>query len=286
MGSRFISVVAFFAVSAFAAGPPEIECARKLYNHTDFRTAAEQLLPLANRSAEASELLGQSYFMLGEYKKASDAFEHALQFDSSQSSYYHWLGRAYGRRAETSFPMMAVTYAAKARSNFEMAVQLDPKNLEAVSDLLEYYLQAPGFMGGGLDKAEKMASLMAEHDAAEGNFARARIAEERKDYSRAEALLKRAVELAPHQVGRMLDLARLLAKQGRFEESDAVFVQAQQVSPDAPKLLFAEASTYIRSNRRKEEARQLLTRYLASNTSPDDPSKSEARKLLKQVSGS
>ena len=54
--------------------------------------------------------------MLGEYKSASDAFEHALALDSSHSSYYHWLGRAYGRRAETSFPLTAVNYAAKARA--------------------------------------------------------------------------------------------------------------------------------------------------------------------------
>ena len=98
-----------------------------------------------------------------------------------------------------------------------------------------------------------MASLIAEHDAAEGNFARARIAEERKDFSRAEELLKRAIELAPHQVGRMLDLAKLLAKQGRLDESDAVFAKAQTISPDEPKLLFAQASTYIRCNRRKKK---------------------------------
>jgi tetratricopeptide (TPR) repeat protein len=286
MGFRFIGIAVFFALNAFSAGAPEVESARKLYNHTNFRGAAEQLLPIADQSAAASELLGQSYFMLGEYKKSTAAFERALALDPSQSAYFHWLGRAYGRRAETSFPLAAVGYAAKARSNFEKAVQLDPKNLEAVSDLLEYYLQAPGFMGGGFDKAEEMAALIAGHDAAEGNFARARIAEERKDYSRAEALLKRAIELAPHQVGRMLDLAKLLAKQGRFEESDAVFAQARQVAPDAPKLLFAEAATYIKCNRRKDEARELLTRYLAANTSPDDPSKSEAHRLLKQVSGS
>jgi tetratricopeptide (TPR) repeat protein len=280
MGLRLLSIAAVLAFGAFGA---DIESAQRLYDHTNFGRAVEELLPIAEGNAAAAELLGQSYFMLGEYKKATDAFEKAITLDASRSDYYHWLGRAYGRRAEAAFPLTAVGYANKAKSSFEKAVRLEPKNLEAVSDLLEYYLQAPGFMGGGFDKAEKMASLIAEHDAAEGNFARARIAEERKDFSNAEALLRRAIALRPHQVGRILDLAKLLAKEGRIAESDAVFAQAQTVDPGAPKLLYARAETYIKCNRRHEEARQLLTQYLASNISPDDPSKVDARKLLKQV---
>lgn len=286
MGYRYIANGFVFAFCAFGAGAPELERAQKFYNHTNFQGAVEQLLPIAHGNAVASELLGQSYFMMGEYKRATDSFEAAIVLDSSKSVYYHWLGRAYGRRAETSFPVTAVGYANRAKGNFEKAVQLDPANLEAVSDLLEYYLQAPGFMGGGFDKAAKMAAIIAAHDAAEGNFARARIAEERKDYRSAEALLRRAVELAPHQVGRILDLAKLLAKQGRYEESDSVFAQAHRIDPNAPKLLYAEAATFIKYNHRKDEAKDLLTRYLASNVSPDDPSKHDARKLLKQVAGS
>ena len=44
----------------------------------------------------------------------------------------------------------ATGLASKARQNFERAVQLDPQNREALSDLFEYYLEAPGFLGGGL----------------------------------------------------------------------------------------------------------------------------------------
>ena len=30
-------------------------------------------------------------------------------------------------------------------------MELDPKNQEAVNDLFDYYLEAPGFLGGGLN---------------------------------------------------------------------------------------------------------------------------------------
>ncbi len=224
--------------------------------------------------------------MLGDYRKAVAAFEQAIALDGSQSSYYHWLGRTYGRRAEVSFPLVAAGFATKARTNFEKAVELDPSNLEAVSDLLEFYLQAPGFMGGGFDKAEKAARLIAAKDPAEGAAASARIAEQRKDYQSAETYLKRAITLAPRRVGKLLELAKLLAREGRYEESDQAFVSAEKIAPDEPRVIFAEASTFLKYNRRQADARQLLSRYLTLNISPEDPAKSDARKLLRQVSGS
>src|SRR6516225_6891658 len=103
--------------------------------------------------------------MMGEYKKATDALEKAVAAEPSNSDYALWLGRAYGRRAEMSNPFSAVGQASKARLYFERAVELDPRNLEALNDLLEYYLEAPGFRGGGTDKARATAARIGQVDA-------------------------------------------------------------------------------------------------------------------------
>jgi len=154
-----------------------------------------------------------------------------------------------------------------------------------VNDLFEYYLQAPSFAGGGLDKATQIAERIAERDPAEGNYARARIAEKRKEYPSAEEHLRRAMQLAPRQVGRVIDLAKFLAKQGRFQESDETFVAAEKLAPNAPKLMYARAATYIQAGRNLDTARVLLEKYLAASLTPEDPPRSEARKLLDRVSG-
>jgi len=82
----------------------------------------------------------------------------------------------------------------------------------------------------------------------------------------------------------VLDLAKFLAKQGRWEESEAAFRQARQLAPDSPKVLFEEASAYIRAGRNLEAARELLKRYLAAPLTPTDPPRHEAELLLKQAS--
>ena len=88
---------------------------------------------------------------------------------------------------------------------------------------------------------------------------------------------------SPAQAGRLIDLARFLAKQGRFQESDQAFQAADKVEPDSPKLMFAKADTYIKNGRNLDAARKLLRQYLAATLTPDDPPRAQAEKLLKQA---
>jgi len=223
--------------------------------------------------------------LLGDFKKASEVYEHAVSADPANSEYENWLGRAYGRRAETSSPFTAPSLASKARQHFEKAVALNPKNREAVDDLFEYYLEAPGFLGGGLDKAAKLAEQIGEMDPAEGLWAQSKIAERHKDYGKAEDQLRRAVQAAPMKVGRIVELAKFLAKRGRIEESEQTFQAAERIAPNNPHVLYVRAETYVHAGRNLDTARDLLKRYLSATLSPDDPSRADAEKLLKQAGG-
>ena len=269
---------------AFAADP--LQQARVLYDHTEFQASLQVLLQLPAKDAAAHDLIGRNYFMLGDYKRAACSFHDALAAGPADSDRYLWLGRAYGRRAEHGSPLTAPAHASKARQNFEKAVELNPRNLEALSDLFEYYLEAPGFLGGGVDKAATLARRIAQLDPAEAHFAQYRLAEKSGDSARAEQELRRAAELAPTQPGRLVDLARFLAKQGRHLESDQIFHAAAKLSANQPKILFDRADTYIRAGRNLDVARELLKRYLQADLTPDDPPRHEAEKLLKQASRS
>jgi cytochrome c-type biogenesis protein CcmH/NrfG len=176
-------------------------------------------------------------------------------------------------------------YAGKTRQYLEKAVELDADNLEALNDLFEYRLEAPGFLGGGYDKAAELASRIARLNAVEGHWAQARLAEKRKEFGSAEQQLRRAADLAPQQVGRLIDLAKFFTKQGRFQEADQSLARAEKIAPNSPKLIYARAETYVHSGRNLDTARELLKKYLTAKLTPDDPPRSEAEKLLRQVSG-
>jgi tetratricopeptide (TPR) repeat protein len=263
----------------------DLEKARVLFEKTDYSASARTIEAIKDKSGSQRNLLGRSYFMMGEYKKATENFELAAQLEPLASTHRHWLGRTYGRRAELSSFLTAPGYAAKARQNFERAVELDPRNIEALDDLFEYYLQAPGFLGGGLDKAQALIDKIATVDPAERHWAMARLAEEKKDFSTAEAQLRRSMELAPKQIGRILDLAKFVAKRGRHQESDAIFEQARKIEPNHPTYLWERASLLVEQKRNLPEARQLLQQYLLSKVKPDEDHRDEARKLLARIQG-
>ena len=281
---RGISIGLLACASLWGAGA-ELDQAEKLYRSTEYEGSLQLLLALPEKDARVFNLIGRNQYQLGEYKKASESCQLAVSADPSSSEYEHWLGKAFGKRADASSPLTAPGLASKARQHFEKAVALNPKNQDAVSDLFEYYLEAPGFLGGGLDKAAKLAVNLAVMDPAEGLSAQARIAEHRKDFGKAEEQLRRAMQAAPTQVGRIVDLAKFLSSRGRIEESEQNFRAAERMAPNDPGLLYTRAETYIQAGRNLEIARSLLKRYLAANLSPDDPSRLDAKKLLKQAGG-
>jgi tetratricopeptide (TPR) repeat protein len=257
--------------------------AHELYQRTDYAGSLRELLSTGERDAAVHLLMGQDYFGLTEYKQATESLEKAVALAPSNAEAFLWLGRAYGRRAETSNPFSAPGFASKARQMFERAVALDPSSREAVGDLFDYYLGAPGFLGGGENKAESLAVKVAQRDPAEGHYYQAQLDDHRKQYDSAERHLRAALALAPRQVGRIIPLARYLSAHGRARESDALFDQAERIAPEDPRVIYERASAYVKSGRNLVEARKLLQRYMQSPITPNDPPKSDAQSLLRKI---
>ena len=276
-------VLCLFAGSLLAS-EPNLKKAEDLYQHTNFE-ASIALLDRNSNDPAVHFLLGRDYLMSGDFKRAAEHLEKATAGNPTNSEYMDWLGRAYGKRAETANPLLAPGWASKARQAFEKSVELDATNRDALDDLFDYYLEAPGFLGGGYDKAAVVADKLRAIDPPQGLHDRSRLDEKRKQMNSAEQHLREAVAAAPHSVGHLIALAKFLAKQGRNSESDAVLAKAEQVSPNNPRIWLAQADILVRQRRNLDEARRLLNRYLQSAITADDPPREEATRLLKQAGG-
>jgi tetratricopeptide (TPR) repeat protein len=280
------SLVALIGATALWGGSAELEMAHKYYNSTNFEASLKVLNAIPDKDAAVYELCGLNHYMQGDYKRAIESLEVSLKYEPGNSMTTLWLARSYGRRAETSSPFTAMGYASHARQNFERAAQLDEHNLEALSDLFEYYLDAPGFLGGGMERAQAQVGRIARVDAAEAQWAEAKIAEKHKQYRAVEEHLRQAVTLAPRRIGLRLELARFLARQGRFAQAEASFAEAEEIAPGSPRVLYAKAETYVKTSRNLDSAKQMLNRYMKLALTPDDPSRADAAKLLRQAQGS
>lgn len=272
----------FGTAGLLAAGSSELERARNLYDLTAFDQSLRVLEAIAEKNAAIYDLMGRDYYMQGDYKRSTEVLEKAMAAEPHDAFHALWLGRAYGRRAESASWFTAPGLAAKAHQYFERAVELDPRNLEALADLFDYYLEAPGFLGGGEEKAQRTAAQIAQLSPAEGYLAKAKLAEKRKEYSNAEAHLRLAVGAAPQQIGKLIELAHFLVRQGRVQEADQSLARAEIIAPGSPRLMLARADLYIKTGR-KQQARDILQRYMSAQLTPDDPPRSEALRLLRQA---
>lgn len=113
--------------------------------------------------------------------------EKSIADHPDSSEIWLWLGRAYGRKAQRAPVISQFALARKCRSAFEKAVALDPKNVDARADLMSYYLQAPGIVGGSLAKAKEQAAAILELDPVRGQIALGRIREREKSPKRTGA---------------------------------------------------------------------------------------------------
>lgn len=276
--------ISMVAVSSLALAQSQAT-AEALYQRTQYQQALRVLQSDPDIDATHWELMGKCHLMLGNYKRATELFQKAVDLQPRNSDFVLWLGRSWGRRAENGAPFTAPLSAAKARDLFEKAIELDPENRDALGDLFDYYLNAPGILGGGVDKAEAVARRVQSIDPPEGYFLFSEIAEKRRQPEAAERELRKSVELARREVGHIIALARFLARQGKLAESDAALTEAERVAPGSPRVIYAKAIIYLDTHRNIEQARSLLRTYMQSQLSPDDPPKQAAEKLLKSASG-
>ena len=124
-----------------------------------FICLALQFAPLTvpdSRAGDAAMDAGIRAYHDGNYQSAAASFREALKAAPRDSSLHHWLGKCYGRIAESGNWLTALSHAGKTLKQFRKAVELDADNYEALRDLIDYLETAPGFMGGNKQEAEHL----------------------------------------------------------------------------------------------------------------------------------
>ena len=89
----------------------------------------------------------------GDSDGAIEILEKAVAQLPKSAEAHYWLGCAYGVKVQAGGMFAAAKYASNVKDEFEKAVALDPKYVDARYSLVQVYAGAPGIMGGSFDKA-------------------------------------------------------------------------------------------------------------------------------------
>jgi tetratricopeptide (TPR) repeat protein len=218
----------------------------------------------APSDAESYNLLCRSYFMLEDWDHGIAACERAVSLQPSSSLYHLWLGRIYGEKADRVSFFSAAGMAKKVRGEFERAVELEPNSWEAHVDLAEFYLEAPGIVGGGKDKARAQADALVSLKPAMAHWVAGRIAEKNKDNAAAEREYRAAIEVSQGGAHAWLNLALFYRNLKRFDDMEQTLHTMETRPMDRPESLMDGASILFRAGRNFPFAIELLKRYVAS----------------------
>src|SRR5260370_9145331 len=147
------------------------------------QSPAEKLIEAGHwkRAVEAVEIPGDalSTFLLSQIRAAFgdratplSLAEKAVALDGRTAKYHRQIAEVVGVAAQHAGAIQQLFLARRFRREIDTALSCDPRDLQALGDLLEFYLLAPGIAGGDPRKAAEVASQVAAIDAIEGLLAR------------------------------------------------------------------------------------------------------------------
>ena len=244
---------------------PAVASARRAFEASEYDKAEQILLAAAAGDPQNAEIqfwLTRTYFELQQLDNAVRSGERAIALAPQDSECHHWLGKVYGEKASHASWFTALSWARKARREFETAVELDPRNFAARQNLIEYLCSAPGFAGGGEDKANAHIAQLAAMDAAEGYYAKGNCRRLKKNFAGADAEFAKALEASPESADLIYDIGDHAMKHNQPDRLLSVVNAGQKADPADPRDDFYLAVALILQKEKPADAEQLLRAYL------------------------
>lgn len=212
---------------------------------------------------EALLIAGKPDAGIRKYEEATEWLEKAVDLDPKNGLYHRWLGDAYGRQAQRANKFRQAMLAGKVKHQYEEAVRLDPKDIEARESVIEFYLQAPGIMGGSTEKAEAEAREIAKLDRLRGHYVLSNVYARQKKFEPALSEMRAAEREYPDSIEPALRVAYVDIQQNKFDEA---FVQLDNVLKRFPgdrRATFQIGRAAALSGLQLDRGEQALRSYLA-----------------------
>ena len=224
-----------------AAGANEYNALIKAKKYSEAEKAATAKLVQDPANAEA--LAGKVVAILaaGNDSRVDEAIklsEQCLRAHASLSICHLANGKAVGMKAMQGGMMAAMGSAGKIRDAFKRAVELDPRSMDARFSLLQFYVLAPGMMGGGVARAEQLVAETTALNGEAGKLMAGYVDLKEGRVAKAEAAAMAARpgaddELRERQEALLVNIAGKHMSDKKYGDAERVLREAARRFPDS-----------------------------------------------------
>jgi tetratricopeptide (TPR) repeat protein len=247
---RLIAVV-LLCSSAAAAEDGSPESLIEADHWLRARALVAPLLKTNPEDARANFLMARCLEAASRYDEALTFAEKATRLDPKNADYHVMLSLVYGRQAIQAGLVRKLGLAHRIRRESETALQLNPNHVEARLILIEYFYQAPGFLGGNKAKARRLAEEVVRLDPVRGNVAQASLARRDRKPELVESLYTKALEANPRSYQALTTMSGFYTRgsQPNLERAEKYAMDALALAPDRAAAYGQLAQLYVRQER-------------------------------------
>jgi tetratricopeptide (TPR) repeat protein len=235
VGRMTLTAIAVLASVALRAGAQCAPAITTLLNDGKMDEARAEVDALLKKNASddaALHCMGRVYEAMNKSGEAADWFEKAIKVNDKVALHHLWLGNALGDQAQHANKLKQPFLAKRVKSEFERTVALDPTSIDGRHGLIQFYSQAPGIMGGSMDKAREQAREIQKLNAMRGHVELATLLEKDKDLAGAEREFEASVAAAPDSGYGYSSLAAFYRRQKRYDEAATTWDRLLKARPD------------------------------------------------------
>jgi len=233
----FIAVSTVLVATALRLNAQCSPAVQKLIINQEYDEARAETQALLSKNGSddvALHCMGRVYSAMDKSGDAVKWFEQAIKANDKVSIHHLWLGNSLGDQAEHTNKLKLPFLARRIKGEFEKAVELDPTSIDGRHGMIQFYAQAPGVMGGSLDKAKEQAREIEKLNAMRGHWEMAQLLENKdKNIVEAEREYNAALAAAPDSNFAYNSLAQFYRRQKKYPEAIAVYERLLKEKPDA-----------------------------------------------------
>jgi tetratricopeptide (TPR) repeat protein len=256
MAGRVFALALLAVVCLLGSSPGAQSPAADLAEHGHWKRLKSLIEPRAAANpndAEAQWLLSRVRMAFKDVDGALAPAEKAAALDPKNADYRWQLAQVVGEMASSASVFKQMGLAKRYKREVEAALAINPKHTPSMTGLMEYFIRAPGIVGGDKKKAVEIPAQIMAVNKVDGYIAKVRLLQQQSPVpaGEIEQVWVQAVVADPSRYEPHANLANIYASgtAPRWELAEKEALTAKKIDPDRTAPYSILAAVYATGER-------------------------------------